>query len=191
MGNRGLTSLFTENFNSLPLTTTRPQATKTLTGLSWAMKTHTSEVTSCRCTSSSAGMEQSQFFKHLCSKYQVNYLAAAIQVEPKLLALLRSRWVLKPQAHSALLYTERLCCLSLQRPAQHDTSSGSTGDLAFLLWPLFFHTGVKWSVGRKKSLVLSKKINIYAHKARQHCAANTDCGSNLQSHYRCMDLNLV
>lgn len=59
------------------------------------MKMHKSEMTSCRYTSSSVGMEQSQFLNHFCSKDQVgpNYLAAAIQVEQKLLALLRSRWV--------------------------------------------------------------------------------------------------
>lgn len=95
MGIEGLTSLFTDDLISLPLTTTWPQATETLTGLSWATKMHNSEMTSCRCTSSSIGMEQSQFFNRLCSKDQVspNYLAAAIQVEQKLLALLRSHWV--------------------------------------------------------------------------------------------------
>lgn len=83
--------------------------------------------------------------------------------------------------------------------AFHCSARRSTTHLvaAQVIWPFycdlcFFHTGVKWSVGRKQSLFPRHfKKNIYAHKARQHCAANTDCGSNLPSRYRCMDLNLV
>lgn len=129
------------------------------------MKMHTSEVTSCRCTSSGVGMEQSQFFSHLCSKYQVNDLAAAIQVEQKLLALLRSRWVLKPLAHSDSLHTERVRCLSLQRTAQHHTSRGSRGDLAFLFWPLFSYR-CEVECGETPAPIpcpFKKKIYIYMH----------------------------
>lgn len=56
---------------------------------------------------------------------------------------------LKPQDHSASLCIERARCLSLQRSAHNNTSSGSGGELAFLFWPLFLIQ--VWSgVGRRK-----------------------------------------
>lgn len=98
------------------------------------MKMHTSEVTSCCCTSSGVGMEQSQFFNHLCSKYQVDYLAAAIQVEQKLSRRCSGpAGFLKPLARSASLRR-----LSLRRTAQFNASCGSRGDLALYYFDLCF-----------------------------------------------------
>lgn len=70
---------------------------------------------------------------------------------------------LKPQDHSASLCIERARCLSLQRSAHNNTSSGSGGELAFLFWPLFLIQ--VWSgVGRRKkssSPHLFKKNNMH------------------------------
>lgn len=98
------------------------------------------------------------FTSHLCSKYQVNYLAATIQVEPKLLAAAQvplGFW-------SCRLILPH--CTSRVSAAFHSSVLHSATHLVAAKVISFFHRGVKWSVGRTlrpTSLVLSK--NIYMH----------------------------